>query len=547
MIQSLKSIKIKKLALSANQFILVFILYCLVVLNVGFWSDFWEIMQKNGGFAKNAILIFTMPLFLLATMNFIFQVFFYPYLHRVLFPLALVLASAASYATMTQGIYFNTDQIVNIVQTNPEEAGSWINTKFILWVIFTGILPAICYNVFLTLKPAEKWYKGILWRLASVAISFLVIGAIAAVSYQNYASFFRPNKAIVHKIMPTSYLGASIKVTYEHYEAKRPFEQIGLDAKRKTAQGETKNVFILVVGETTRAQNWGLNANAPQTTPQLAKMSDVINFPDVSSCGTATAISVPCMFSNMDRVNYDARIASHQEGVLDILQRAGLYVSWKDNDGGCKGTCDRVKNMRITETADPKMCKNGLCYDTTLLDNLADEIAKMPNDGVIVLHMVGSHGPAYYERYPDSLRKFTPTCDTNQLQDCSYEDLQNTYNNTIVAVDDMLAKTIELLKQQNINSALWYMSDHGESLGEKGMYLHGAPYMIAPKEQTHIPMIFWANAGFYQAKGLDEQCLKQKSTETYSHDNLFSSMLGIMDVETSEYKAEQDIFAQCRN
>lgn len=535
----------KTFTLSSNKIILLLTLYYIIILNIGYWSNFFSILQQTS-LNNNILLIITMPIFLIAAMNVILHVLFYPYLHKVIMPIILILGSAASYAVMTQGIYFNDDQIINIVQTNPGEAGAWINIKFILWVIFTGIIPALFYILCIRLKPATTWYKGIAWRLFSVAISLVVIGAIALLAYQHYASFFRNNKAIVHKIIPTNYLGASIKVTYNHYESTRPFEAIGLDAKRTTPQGEKKNLLVFVLGETTRAQNWGLNPNAPATTPQLAQRQDIINFSNVSSCGTSTAISVPCMFSNMTRKEYDARISRHQEGVLDILNRAGLYVSWRENDGGCKGVCDRVKNIKITTIADPKKCIKGLCYDDTLLTGLVEEIRTMPNDGIIILHTAGSHGPAYYERYPDSLKKFTPTCDTNQLQDCSYEQLTNTYNNTVVAVDDMLSKTIQLLEGSDLNVGLIYVSDHGESLGENGLYLHGAPYIVAPKEQTHVPMIFWANQGFYQAKSLDAQCLAQLKQNEFSHDYIFSSLIGIMDVSTTEYKPELDLFASCR-
>ena len=249
--------------------------------------------------------------------------------------------------------------------------------------------------------------------------------------------------------------------------------------------------MILVVGETTRAQNWGLNPNAPNTTPELKKIADVINYPNVTSCGTATAISVPCMFSNMTRENYNGNLARHQENVMDILQRAGLYTSWRENDGGCKGVCDRIKHINIPDSAQAGQCGSDGCLDIALLNQLEQEIQAMPHDGIIVLHTMGSHGPAYYQRYTPEFRRFTPTCDSNQIQDCSNTELQNTYNNTILYIDHILAQTIALLQRQpDIDSALWYLSDHGESLGEKGIYLHGTPYLIAPSQQTHIPMIF---------------------------------------------------------
>ena len=133
--------------------------------------------------------------------------------------------------------------------------------------------------------------------------------------------------------------------------------------------------------------------------------AEVINYPNVSSCGTATAISVPCMFSRMNRSDYNGNTAKHQEGLMDVLQRAGVYTSWRENDSGCKGACDRIKHIDIRELAAKSQCGSEGCLDMALLNGLEQEIQAMPNDGVIVLHTMGSHGPAYYERYTDEFRK----------------------------------------------------------------------------------------------------------------------------------------------
>lgn len=537
----------KTFKLSSNKIILLFTLYFVLVLNIGFWRSVLENAPISN--SANWLLLATMPLFIVATMNVCLQILFWPKVNRVLFPLILVMAAGASYAVMTQGIYFNSDQIQNILQTNQTEASAWISVKFIAWLLITGILPALFYIVFVRVEANKHWFKGLLWRLASVAVSLGIILVLAATSYQSYASFFRNNKGINHQIIPVNFIGASFKTAYNYYDAHRPFEQIGLDAKRLTPQGAKKNLMVLVVGETTRAENWGLNAGAPDTTPQLKQIGDVINYPQVSSCGTSTAISVHCIFSRMSREEYNDNTAKHQENLLDMLQRAGLYTSWRENDSGCKEVCNRIKHIDMYKTiADAAtQCKGDLCYDTVLLDKLQQEIDAMPNDGIIVLHTNGSHGPAYFERYPPQLRKFTPTCDTNQIQDCDLTKLANTYNNTIVAIDDMLAKTIKLLKADDkVNSALWYFSDHGESLGEKGIFLHAAPYAIAPSQQTHVPMIFWASPGFYSDRKLDEACMRQTAQQPKSHDNVFHSLLGIFDIGTQEYKKELDMFALCR-
>ncbi len=524
---------------TANRAVFLFSLYVAVVFNIGYWRSVFQ--------TGDWLLILTMPLFLVAAMNLIMQLLFWPKLHRLTIPLLLLAGAGASFAVMTQNIFFNADMIQNLLQTNPAEAGAWLSWKFMLWVALTGVLPAVLYARYGKIRHTAKWYKALGWRVLSAAASLAVIGALAATSYSHYASFFRNHSKISHQITPTNLIGAGIKTAHSAYDANRPFEIIGNDAKRNAAPHDRKRLLVLVAGETTRAQNWGLNPGAPDTTPELKQTAGVINYPDVSSCGTATAVSLPCMFSNMNRNDYDGSRAKHRENVMDVLQRSGLYASWRENDGGCKGVCDRVKHINIGDIAQAGQCGDDGCFDMALLNGLEEEIRTMKGDGIIVLHTIGSHGPAYYKRYTPEFKAFQPTCDTNQLQDCSTAALQNTYNNTIRYIDHMLAATIKLLdRQTDTDSALWYVSDHGESLGENGIYLHGTPYAVAPKTQTQVPMIFWAKQGWYQSSGVSAACLKNNAGRSYSHDNLFHSLLGVFDVQTAEYRKEQDIFATCR-
>lgn len=285
-----------------------------------------------------------------------------------------------------------------------------------------------------------------------------------------------------------------------------------------------------------------------ETNPRLAK-DNVVYFPNTASCGTATAVSVPCMFSDMPREHYKEELAQHQEGVLDIIQRAGINVLWNDNDGGCKGACDRVPHQNVTALNLPGQCINGECYDEVLFHGLEEYINNLQGDGVIVLHTIGSHGPTYYNRYPPQFRKFTPTCDTNEIQTCSKEQLVNTYDNTLVYVDYIVDKAINLLKehQDKFTTSLVYLSDHGESLGENGIYLHGLPYAIAPDSQKQVPMLLWLSEDYQKRYQVDQNCLqKQAQTQHYSQDNLFSTLLGLTGVETKYYQAADDILQTCR-
>lgn len=530
-----------KRSLSANRLIFLLSLYICLIFNIGFWHTVWQ--------SSDSTLLWAMPLFIISAMTIIIQLLFWPKLHRLIVPLLLICGAGASYAVMVQGIYFDADMLQNLLQTDMHEASAWLSWRFICWIALTGILPTVLYTVFIDIRR-NIWWKDLLWRVAGFLVPLAIIGLLAFTSYSHFAAFFRNNHKITHQIVPTNLLAAGIKSAYNAYDASRPFESIATDAERTAPKRAKKQLLILVVGETTRAQNWGLNANAPDTTPKLkllAQQGNLINYPNMSSCGTATAVSVPCLFSVMPRENYQANRARHQENVLDILQHVGVYASWRNNNGGCKGVCDRIPTKDVEQLKTDKQCPGEQCYDTVLLNHLDEEIRQMKGDGVIVLHTIGSHGPTYYQRYPAGMRRFTPTCDTNQIQDCSSQELQNTYNNTIVAVDDFLNQTITLLQQQtHVDGALLYFSDHGESLGEKGIYLHGTPYAIAPKEQTHIPMIFWAQPSWYQSNHISPTCMKQHADKAYSHDNLFHTLLGTFGVRTKVYQPSLDLFAPCR-
>lgn len=162
--------------------------------------------------------------------------------------------------------------------------------------------------------------------------------------------------------------------------------------------------------------------------------------------------------------------------------------------------------------------------------------------------MKGSHGPSYFKRYPLAFERFSPVCDNNQLDRCDRQSIVNAYDNSLSYTDYVLGQTIDLLKRnsQRFDTGMLYVSDHGESLGENGLYLHGLPYAMAPREQTHIPMLLWLSDGLARSAALDAGCLRQQSGRTLSHDNLFHSMLGLMKVQTSAYRADLDLFRACQ-
>ncbi|WP_434779002.1 phosphoethanolamine transferase EptA [Neisseria sp. Ec49-e6-T10] len=528
--------------------ILISTVFFTSIQNIAFWYKAFSLLSFRS--LHDVLFALSLIIFLFCAINIIFSLLLYRITLKPLLVFFLIASASVNYFSLNYGIYIDKAMITNIFETNTHEALALLTPKLMLWVTVFGVIPSI-FVWKIKLIKSDKLWTNLSLRILNILISFVVLLCVALPLYKDYSSFIRNNSGIVKFITPTNYIAGSVNYFKQLYNSNRPLISIGLDAKQlKTAQNTKKSLLIIVVGETSRAQNFSLNGYTKNTNPLLSKQDSLISFQNVQSCGTATAVSVPCMFSNMTRDNYSPSLAEHQENLLDILKRANIDILWKENDAGCKGVCNRIPTENIIDVTAKEFCPEGLCYDENLLNNLDQYINNRTKDTVIVLHTNGSHGPSYYQRYPKHINSFKPSCDTNQIQDCSEEALINTYDNTILNVDYVLNQTIELLKKHNdqFATAMLYLSDHGESLGESGLYLHGAPYSIAPKEQTHIPMIFWSSADFLNTRNMNQTCLRQNAQQKpYSQDNLFHSVLGLLNVSTKEYDASLDLFKSCQS
>lgn len=526
---------------------LFFSTFITLAQNVAYYRQTLHLLDFS---RASAILFFlSMPVVMFAALNIVFISIAVPYLRQWIIAVFLVTGAAAQYFMLNYGIIIDRTMMQNVLETNASEAFALVTPRFVLWLLFFGIIPA-GLALWIKIKPAAFTLINLSYRFMCVALSLLAILLIAACFYKYYASLFRNNKELVKSLTPSNIVAATLSY-YKHTAlADLPLVQLGLDAQKKPLPSPNgKNtLIILIVGETSRAENFSLGGYQNDTNPLLAK-DNVIYFPNTHSCGTSTGVSIPCMFSNMPRTHFDGALAAHQEGLLDVLQRAHVNVLWQENDGGCKGACDRVPSNDVTRLDLPGLCRDGVCYDEALLNGLEDDINSLHNDGIIVLHTMGSHGPTYYQRYPATFRRFTPTCDTNQIQNCSREELTNTYDNTILYLDYTANKAITLLKshQRRFNTALFYLSDHGESLGENGIYLHSMPYAVAPEQQTHIPMLLWLSDDYMKQFSIQENCLRESAQQRpYSQDHLFHTLLGMFNVETKEYQPQLDILQPCR-
>jgi len=522
-----------------------------ILLVVGYNQSLWQgLIQTHSELSlHNTLFLASCAIFLTALFNIIFNLLAIKNLLKPVLIIIIICSALTSYFMDSYGVMIDANMLQNVVETDSSEAVELLNWSFALHLLLWGLLPAwLIYKIDILHAP---FFKQATINVFSILMSILAIGLIAAFFYQDYASTFRNHREFRSLINPTNYIHAIDKTIRSHLKQSEikivPISQhvsLGDIAKHK----KHRTITIFVAGETARAQEFHLNGYARQTTPLLETHDKLINFSHVSSCGTATATSLPCMFSMFSRTNYDNDKGHGYESLLDLLAASGSNVLWRDNNSGCKGVCDRVRQESVAHLNLPELCSDKECFDEVLLNGLYKIVSATDDDLFIVLHQKGSHGPAYYERVPKAFEQFTPICHTSELQDCSQQEIIDAYDNTILYTDYFLDKVIGFLKVQSdqTNTAMIYVSDHGESLGEKNMYLHGAPYFMAPDEQTHVPMLIWLSDGFVADYHIDRSCLVAKQDNTVSHDNLFHSVLGMLNILSPEnYQADLDIFDSC--
>lgn len=568
--------------LRANTVLLLAAAFIVVALNARFWRIVFEAQPLSGAHAAGvlaavAIALFALTLLMLLPLGL-------PRLMRPGLAAALVLAAGAAHFIGDYGAVIDRHALASVYETDPREAAEWLNLRMLIAIGLLGALPA-----------ALLWWVRIDWRPPlRETLSRLLLGAaatallgLAALGFgKDVASLLRNRMELRHIANPFALLAAQLSYWDHARDRDRVFERIATDARRGAALPAERRplVLVLAIGESMRAASLDLDGYARDTDVDLHPLP-IVNFPHVSSCGTNTATSLPCLFSGLGRRRYEDGAAKHRENLLDALMRGGYDVLWLDNNTGSKGLAARAVEYSPGADAAPRSCNAEGCYDEVLVAELARRLPAIRRDTVIVVHLLGSHGPAYYARYPPAFAAFVPECRTNRLQACSDLQLRNSYDNSVLYTTHVLSRIAALLGESRavaaaprrvaclarlghaaharaaecaastepstnfapagFDAAMLYVSDHGESLGEHGLYLHGAPYAIAPDEQIHVPMLFWTSPGYAARRGLDLRCLHARSARPLSHDHFFHSVLGLADVETAARAPSLDLFAPC--
>lgn len=502
------------------KFCLYYSLFTLL-LNIPFFKNTYQKIGSTNIYTFASILLGTLAIQILFSSIFVSKIFRKWFLYII-----LMINSAVLYYTWQYNIYIDRAMIVNIMHTDTKEVLELLNIQMLLAIFWCGVLP--CFALSRVTIIYDQFLKSV-FRTIILILSFLLIAiGIIYANYKEVSTFARTNKKFLDQMFPYNYMSSLLMLGRQKVlnanQKMQPLE-LRLDKNAKPI------VFIFVIGETARSANFSLLGYSRNTNPLLAK-DDVIAF-NGTSCGTSTAESVPCMVSHLSKSTFGK---GKFENIPHALQSAGVKVTWNTNNAS-QGQEKGLGN--IPNKSNDELCNKYGCYDGILLSSLEQYIDDNKGKNLfIVLHTKGSHGPKYYERYPKAFNHFKPVCDKNDLQNCTREELVNAYDNSILYTDYILHSIIKVLQSKsNIASMMLYASDHGESLGEYGLYLHGAPYSIAPKEQKNIPIILWLSDRFKQEIGL-----KVARKSNLSHDNIAHTILGAFGAKDIRYyRTELDL------
>ena len=431
----------------------------------------------------------------------------------------------ALYFVDNYGVILDKTMMGNVLNTDWAEAGSLFHPKLLLYLLLLGAAP--CWFLSKIHIQRTDW-------LNRLKLPFLVLLIGVGWIYANAKTWFwidKNFKKLASITMPWSYTINASRHYFDYLSASR--EQTLLP----TAHFETNEpaVVLLVIGEAARAQNFSLYGYRRDTNPLLAE-SGVIALPRAHACTTYTTGSVRCILSHVNPSSLNS-----YEPLPNYLHRYGIDVIWRTKNWGEPplkiDSYQRAGDLR-------EDCQGNSCeYDEVLLSGLEKRIRSSTKKRIfIVLHQRGSHGPSYYDLYPLQFEVFKPVCKSVDLSQCTSASLVNAYDNSILYTDYFLHQAIGVLKAfPKIASVLIYISDHGESLGEYGLYLHGTPYSIAPDFQKVVPFLIWMSDAFKQRKGISKDQLAPQ--ESYSQANVFHSVMGAFDMRSEIYNPRLDIFS----
>ncbi len=518
-----------------------------LIYNYKIWSIYFSARSIDSLSSVSELITFILFVFFL--MLAIFSLFSFKRIQKPALIFIFISSSIAMYFSNSLNVYFDADMLANIFETDYREARELIVRPLIIYLLLLGLLPSVL--IMMAKIEYLPFRKQMLQNSIMFAASLSAAILVALPHYAAHSSFVRSNNTVLKgSLLPSSY----IQATYLYAKKQWAFstetqERLSMDdvpiKNERWSNYHKPLALVVIVGETARAESFSLQNGASDS---ILNQENLVYFSNFSSCGTSTVISVPCMFMSVGKSNYTRNMQYTYENILDVVVKSGFVTTWFDNLNGCKGLCQAVGETRPKVEDYPEFFHDDQFYDEVLVDKLAESISSTGGDQLRVLHQMGSHGPAYYKRLPETFIHHKPACLTEDFSKCSQEAIRNTYLDTVGYTEFVIAKAIEQLEslKETHDAALIYVSDHGESTGEMGLYLHGIPWMLAPQEQTHIPALVWMSDSYVDSRAIDLSCIASHRDNLYSHDNISHTILSMLDIQSKLYQENLDLLARCR-
>lgn len=534
-----------KLRLKSYQFLLLISFIQSLVFCV-------PLLRESFAVCEDYLTIFSVWLFNFVVILLFMLILLTRYTKWLFIPLFLI-NGAALYFLNTYGIHFDSATLMNLGNTDLQEVRAFVTIKLILYV-FGSLIFALLITKFIQVEyqPFKTELKYKLFIIAFIVLFVLLTEVFKKNQINGYINIKHSTDILFkkHKFgyfsIPAGYLVSAIEIVSMRCIAQFKQRTMIDDAEIHHVR-HRKTLVVLVIGESARAKNFSLNGYNRNTNELL--IDPVINFSNFYSCATFTHLSLKCMFSPFTRDEFSVERALAMGNILDILNLVNVKTMWVSNNSGSYQVKRYVLNNvnpDIIQATKSGLCDSFGCYDELMLQSMNKYIVK-GSDNFVVLHTQGSHLP-YHEKYPVGFTKWNPVCTASAPENCTdKESMINAYDNSIYYTSYFLQQLINLLKsyKSEFDTLMIYMSDHGESLGEDGVYAHGRPYAIAPDEQKHIPAMMWISEEMATNHKINIECMNAKKNARLSHDYLFHTLLNVFEIKTTVYDNTLDLFDKC--
>ena len=501
-------------------------IWTLLVYNIPFFNYVSDNSNESVG---GRIFLLASVVVIMLVLNFMMTylvMFLMRFVGRILLAILSIINATAVYFIFTYSVIIDATTIENVFNTRYSEASGFFSLPLWLFIIAFGLLPAI----WCLLQPVD--YGKAKKLGVCCGSSLVIILVVASMNISQTLWISQHDTELGGLLQPWSYLVNTGRVI--SFSQEEQAEEIKLPDG--TIADNEKAVVVLVIGESSRKANFQLYGYQRNTNPLLSKQEGLKVY-EATSCATYTTAGTKAILEPQDSGDL-------YELLPNYAFRTGVDVSWRSSNWGEPPI--HIDEYLTNEELGEKYPDENIYNDAILLKGLRERIESSPKNKVlIVLHTSTSHGPKYADKYPKEFEVYKPVAKNVEEGQKSVGLLINAYDNTILYTDFLVDSLINMLRSMtDWNSAMIFISDHGESLGENKMFMHGLPMKLAPKVQYEIPFLVWTSDHFrdYKPISTEKDAPEGQLPAVLDQHYVFHSVLNLLSIQSPAYNKDYDIF-----